>query len=95
MKVTSSGVGTIATGAAIVCLGAATVVALTIGVTYNWPDYYHTNYGFPWVWGTHTTDTFIGPVDKWTVSLANLGLDLVFWLASLSIAVAMIRLLVK
>lgn len=91
MNAARSGRSTIATVAVAVCLGSATVIAMGLGVTYNWPDYYHTNYGFPWVWGTHTTSTFIGPVDKWTVNLGNLALDLAFWLAALSFSVIVIR----
>jgi hypothetical protein len=92
VKAAGIGPGVMASGAVAVCLGAATVIAMSFGVTYNWPDYQHTNYGFPWVWGTHTTDTFIGPVDQWTVSLGNLALDLVLWLAALSIAVVVASL---
>jgi hypothetical protein len=93
VKPAGSGVRTFATAAVAVCLSAVTVVAVTLGATYNWPDNYHTDYGFPWVWGTHLTDSFAGPVDKWSVSLTNLGLDLVFWLAALSLVVVAFRVI--
>ncbi len=88
-------VRTLASVVVLLCLAASTLVALLFGVTYNWPDNLHTNYGFPWVWGTHLTDSFIGPVDKWTVSVDNLALDLVFWLGVLLVAFIVIRLKVK
>jgi len=55
------------------------VAAMTYGLPLNWPDYLHTNYGFPLTFATHTLDTFAGPVDKWTVDLGALSVDLSFW----------------
>lgn len=52
---------------------------LTLGVTLNYPDYLHVNYGSPLVWGTHTLNTIAGPVDKWQVDPYLLLSDLAFW----------------
>ena len=74
-----SGVGVfVAVGWAI-----ATIVAMTWGELFSWPDFVHTNYGFPLTFATHITDTFIGPVDKWTVDQSALAADLSFWAAGL------------
>lgn len=45
---------------------------------YDWPDFVHTDYGFPLAWATHTTVTIAGPVDRWTVKLDLLALDIAF-----------------
>ena len=55
------------------------LVSMATGTYYLWPDFVHTDYGFPLVWGTHVEDTLIGPVDKWQVNFANLGIDILFW----------------
>jgi hypothetical protein len=63
-------------------LGITTVMfGVLVNFEYNWPDFVHTDYGFPFVWATHTTATIIGPVDKWNVDLAKLFLDIVAWLS--------------
>jgi hypothetical protein len=64
----------VATGWAI-----ASVMAMTWGTLVNWPDYLHSNYGFPLTFATHTLDTIAGPVDKWRVDIGALTLDLAFW----------------
>ncbi len=60
---------------------------MILGTTYSMPDNLHTTYGFPLVWGSHLTDSFAGPVDRWALNLANLVLDLVFWLGVTVVAV--------
>lgn len=67
----------------IILWSAATVLAVTLGITYNWPDYVHVNYGFPLVWGTHTLNTIHGPVDIWQVDVVALMVDLVLFLGTL------------
>jgi hypothetical protein len=62
-------------------LSAIAVFALTFGIKVNWPDFVHVNHGFPLRWGVHTLSTITGPVDLWSVNLATLALDIVFWLA--------------
>ena len=73
----------------IVLWAAVTILALTWGVLVNWPDNVHTDYGFPLDWGTHATNTIAGPVDKWSVDLSALAIDLVFWLGIMVIIVAL------
>jgi hypothetical protein len=72
-----------------------TILALTWGVLYNWPDYVHTDYGFPLTWATHTTDTFVGPVNQWTVNLTALAEDLVIWLGIMVVANAIIQIVLN
>jgi hypothetical protein len=68
---------------------AVTVVALTWGAYVIWPDNVHTDYGFPFDWGIHTTNTIAGPVDKWSVDITALVFDLVFWLGIMTIITAL------
>jgi hypothetical protein len=69
---------------------AVTVFAVLWGSQYNWPDYVHTDYGLPLTWATHTTSTFVGPVNLWSVDLAALAVDLTVWLGGLTVAVAVL-----
>ncbi len=71
---------------------AITVFAISYGAFYNWPDYVHTDYGFPVTWGTHTTSTFAGPADKWTVDTNAMALDLAIWLIAMIVVVSLIYL---
>jgi hypothetical protein len=64
----------------LVALSIITVVAVTMGLRYNWPDYVHDRHGLPLTWGTHTLNTIQGPVDIWAVNTLNLTIDLVIWL---------------
>jgi hypothetical protein len=57
----------------------ASVAAMTYGTYFYWPDFVHVNYGFPLTFATHTLNTIAGPVDKWSLSLTPLIVDLVFW----------------
>jgi len=74
---------------------AITVMAFTVGTTYDWPDYVHVNYGFPMVWGTHALNTIHGPVDIWNVDVTSLLIDLVFWSGSLLAGVAAVQHFIK
>ena len=65
------------------------IFALTWGVTVNWPDNLHVDYGIPLVWGTHTLNTIAGPVDKWRVDLSALFINLIFWLGLMTTIVAL------
>lgn len=69
---------------------AGAIFAIAWGIAYNWPDYVHTNYGFPFVWGTHTLNTIIGPVDKWSVDVSNLALDLFLWFGTLVCVISIV-----
>ena len=72
-----------------------TIFTLTWGVTVNWPDNLHVNYGLPLVWGTHALNTIAGPVDKWRVDPSTLFIDLIFWLGILVIVEALMLYLWK
>ncbi len=64
----------------LVILAVATVLALTWGFRYDWPDYVHDSYGVPLTWGIHTLITIQGPVDIWRVDIVALATDLAIWL---------------
>jgi hypothetical protein len=59
----------------------AAIVAIAWGTLLDWPDFVHTNYGFPFTFATHTTSTLVGAVDDWSLDLAALESDIVFWIA--------------
>jgi hypothetical protein len=59
-------------------------------IKYYWPDYIHVDYGIPLTWATNTLSTIAGPANSWTVNVSNLLLDLIFWLAIMIGAVALI-----
>ena len=67
---------------------ALTILALTWGSVFNWPDYYHVDHGFPLVWATHTLSTIAGPADIWQVNMTALLMDLLLWLGLMLVAVA-------
>ena len=58
-----------------------TIIAVTWGTRYNWPDFVHVKHGLPLTWGVHTLSTIVGPVDTWELNLVALTLDLALWLA--------------
>jgi len=53
-----------------------TVVAVTWGNQYDWPDNVHTDYGLPFVWSTNTVSTFVGAVNLWSVDMSALMMNL-------------------
>jgi len=61
----------------------AALAAMVWGKLLVWPDFVHTDYGFPLTFATHTTDTFVGPVDKWSLDLGAFTTDLSFWIAGM------------
>jgi len=58
-----------------------TIIAVTWGTRFNWPDYVHVKHGLPLTWGIHTLTTIVGPADTWELNLVALTLDLALWLA--------------
>jgi len=74
----------------MVIWAAITAVALLWGFTYNWPDFVHVDYGLPLTWATNTLSTIVGPVNQWSVNTSALLLDLVFWLGTMTAAVALL-----
>ena len=65
---------------------AIALLAMIWGSTYSVPDLVRVDYGLPLRWGANTLDTLAGPVDKWSVEVMSLALDLVFWFAILIVA---------
>jgi hypothetical protein len=75
--------------------GAIIILALLWGFQYNWPDNVHTNYGIPLTWATHTTSTFAGPADLWSVNIGNLCFDLALWMGILIVVLALIQVMLN
>ena len=69
-------------------LAVITIITLTWGTRYNWPDYVHVKHGLPLTWGVHTLSTIVGPVDTWEVNITALTIDLALWLALILLATA-------
>jgi hypothetical protein len=67
-----------------------TVLAVAWGFIVLWPDYVHVNFGLPLVWATHTLNTIAGPVDKWSVNIPFLLIDLVFWQGLMAIIITIV-----
>lgn len=67
-----------------------TIVTLTWGFRYDWPDFVHVDYGFPFVWATHTLSTIAGPADIWEVNITALSMNLLLWLGSMLAAMGFI-----
>jgi hypothetical protein len=63
-----------------------TVLTVTWGTRFDWPDNVHVDYGFPLVWATQTLSTIAGPVNLWNVDVTALTVDLALWLAIMLIA---------
>ncbi len=78
--------------ASLIAMSVVIVLALTLPVTYNWPDFVHVKYGFPLTWGVHTLITIQGPVDVWDVNVSSLVIDLLIWLGITSLSQAIIQL---
>ncbi len=73
----------------IIVNGVIVVVALLAmlwGSTYSVPDLVRVSYGLPLTWGVNTLNTIAGPVDRWSVDLGSLAIDLVFWFVTLIVA---------
>ena len=71
-----------------VLVASIVVVAIALltmlwGSTYSVPDLVRVDYGLPLRWGANTLDTLAGPVDRWSVDVMSLALDLVFWFVTL------------
>ena len=57
-----------------------TIIALTLGNRFDWPDNVHVDYGFPLVWSTNTLSTISGAVNLWIVDISALIMNLGLWL---------------
>jgi hypothetical protein len=62
-----------------------TILAVSWGIRYGWPDNVHIEYGLPIVWATFTKSTIVGPVNIWTVDIPSLIIDLSLWLGMMLI----------
>jgi hypothetical protein len=63
-----------------IILGIALTLASTINAReFNWPDYYHIEYGFPLAWLLRTLSTIRGPTDTLEFQITPFVLDLIFW----------------
>jgi hypothetical protein len=67
------------------------IIAITYGRLVNFPDAVHRLYGLPLNWGTHQLVSIAGPVDIWSVSVMNLVIDIVFWLAIIQISMILVE----
>jgi hypothetical protein len=56
------------------------ILSVTWGTRFDWPDNVHVDYGFPFVWSTQTLSTIVGATNLWTVDITVLMMNLVFWL---------------
>jgi hypothetical protein len=65
---------------------AVALLAMLWGSTYSVPDLVRVSYGLPLIWGVNTINTIAGPVDKWSIDLSSLAIDLVFWFVTLIVA---------
>lgn len=67
-----------------------TILFMTWGTRYDWPDNVHVDYGVPFTWSTQTLSTIGGSVNLWTVDITALILNLVLWLGILLISTAVL-----
>jgi hypothetical protein len=56
------------------------ILGVTGGTRFDWPDNVHIDYGFPFAWSTQTLNTIVGAVNLWAVDTTALMMNLVFWL---------------
>jgi hypothetical protein len=80
---------------ALVITAIITVLALTWGFRYDWPDYVHDSYGVPLTWGIHTLNTIQGPADIWRVDIMALFLDLALWMVIMVISQIILQMSLK
>ena len=69
-----------------VVIAATVVIALSAmlwGWKYSVPDLLRISYGLPLSWGVNTLETIAGPVDRWSIDLVSLAVDLFFWFMTL------------
>jgi hypothetical protein len=67
-----------------------TLLAVTWGTRFDWPDNVHINYGFPLVWSTNTLSTITGSVNMWLVDITALILNIGLWLGIMLITVSVL-----
>jgi hypothetical protein len=57
-----------------------TILAVTWGTRFDWPDNVHIDYGFPFAWSTNTLSTIAGAVNIWVVDITALIINMGLWL---------------
>lgn len=62
-----------------------TIIVLTLGNRFDWPDNVHVDYGFPFVWSTNTLSIISGAVNLWTVDITALIMNLGLWFGTMLI----------
>ena len=67
-----------------------TIISVTWGNRFDWPDNVHVDYGFPMVWSTQTLSTISGSVNLWSVDVSVLIMNLIIWLGIMLIATAVL-----
>lgn len=72
-----------------------TIIAITRGNQVDWPDNFHIDYGFPFVWATQTLSTIVGAVNIWVVDITALTMNLVIWLGIMVVCSAVLIFLDK
>ena len=72
-----------------------TILAMSWGNRFDWPDNVHIDYGFPLTWSTQTLSTILGPVNLWTVDVTALILNLTIWLTIMLITTTILLYLLN
>ena len=67
-----------------------TVLAVTWGTRFDWPDNVHIDYGFPLVWSTNILSTIAGAVNIWVVDITALTINTGLWLGIMLITEAVL-----
>jgi hypothetical protein len=66
------------------------ILGVTWGTRFDWPDNVHIDYGFPFVWSTQTLSTIVGAVNLWAVDTTTLMMNLIFWLGTMLIVTSIL-----
>jgi hypothetical protein len=71
------------------------VIAFLWGFEYVVPDLGLSKYGFPLIWGVNTTITIAGPVDRWSVDITALLIDISVWFSLILVSAYISRDVLK
>lgn len=66
------------------------ILGVTWGTKFHWPNNVHIDYGFPFVWSSQTLSTIVGAANLWTVDTTALMMNLVFWLGIMLIVTSIL-----
>ena len=56
-----------------------TLASALYAAEFNWPDYYHIEYGLPLAWLIRTLSTIAGPTDTLAFQPPQFIIDWIFW----------------